>query len=129
MSDMEELDSEFEMKRLIRTITPLMAILTDDGGRRRFGDGGVRRDHRDQTALASYWSRDGGYGYGGGYGSSCCCNDKTDLYWLLALAALGLLFFYLIFIATTTTTSGGRRRRDNELDDLLRDGDDDDGIS
>lgn len=121
MSDLE-LDSEFELKRLIRTVTPLMSILTSDH-RRQFRD---RRpyygDGYDQPA-ASYWARDGGYG-----GGDCCCGGGFDLWQLVALGLLSLLLFYLIFVATTTTTRSGRRKR-NALGDALDDlEDDDDGI-
>lgn len=119
-SDYEVLtETEYELKRMLRFVTPLMAI--------------VRKDHRVKrssvlsravaTKSDSYGYGGGGhesYGYGGGghessyYYEPSCCDEKTDYLSLLSFISLGLLGLFLVALLSTTSTRSGRRKRSDD---------------
>lgn len=124
-NDQEPLDSEYELKRMLTFVRPLMGILRSDPRIRRSTDmlrtewvtssrAIPRRDRYD------YGYGGGGYGGGsyggGGYGSETCC-EKHDYLGLLSLIALGLLFLFLIQLLSTTKAAVRQKR--STANDLL----------
>lgn len=97
---MSELESELELKRLIRSVSPLMAILTRDSGG-RYDPFILERNSYSSTSR------------------SCGCHGGIDYLGILALFTLGLLLYYIISIVTSTTTGGRRKKRYTEEDDDL----------
>ena len=113
----DELESERQLKKLLKFVTPLMAILRRSNAtrssvrsarsyKRNYYDlsfGNFNRNNRfnrnDYVDRDSYGY--GGSSYGGGYGGGCC-DKKDDLLPLLALLGLAGLLLYLIAIASTT---------------------------
>ena len=97
-------ETEYELKRMLRFVTPLMAILRKDER--------VKRSFLEKFKPAS---RSDSYG-GGGYESypSTCCDEKTDYLGLLSFIALGLLGLFLVALLSTTSTSSGRRKRSDD---------------
>lgn len=101
-------ETEYELKRMLRFVTPLMAILRKDER--------VKRSFLDKFKPAS---RSDSYGYGGGghessYYPSTCCDEKTDYLGLLSFISLGLLGLFLVALLSTTSTSSGRRKRSDD---------------
>ena len=113
----DPMESEYQIKRSIQIIRPLMQI---------FKPGNKHLSRRDTDSYQPYYEASnygsGGYG-GGGCNTGCssgygCCTKhggKEDLLPILALAALSLLLLYLVLAATTTTMKAAARDlSDNE---------------
>lgn len=128
----DELESERQLKKLLKFVTPLMAILRRNPGSRNQSNpppAAAARKNNKRKYVDPYYDdynldRNGFYdqfdrnGYGGG-GGGYCCQQKDDLLPLLALLGLAGLLLYLIVIASTTTTAAARRKRrsDDNSDD------------
>jgi hypothetical protein len=114
----DELESERQLKRLLKYVTPLMAILrknpfsrNDPSGRKnkkKYYDPYYDDFNLDRNTYDNYDRN--GYGGGGGY----CCQQKDDLLPLLALLGLAGLLLYLIVIASTTTAAPVRLKKRSE---------------
>ena len=124
-SDYEVLtETEYELKRVLRFVTPLMAILRKD-----------HRVKRSSVLSRAVATRSDSYGYGGGghdhessyYYEPSCCDEKTDYLSLISFISLGLLGLFLIALLSTTTTAAGRRKRSD--DEAGNDVDEDDPSS
>jgi hypothetical protein len=122
----DELESERQLKMLLKFVTPLMAILRRNPAsrseslapaarknKRKYFDPYYDDYNLDRNAYDNFDRN--GYGGGGGY----CCQQKDDLLPLLALLGLAGLLLYLIVIASTTTTAaaGRKKRSDGEDED------------
>ncbi|XP_045024173.1 uncharacterized protein LOC123469381 [Daphnia magna] len=124
------LESERELKWMLKFVSPLMAILRTDWtiNRRGHSNRSARSNRGDYYVLPygdinhdrnrfhrDDYDRDGyGYGYGGGGGSYGCCDKKDDLLPLLALLALAGLLLYLIAIARKPVAARRSNKRSAE---------------
>lgn len=123
-SDSEQLtESEYELKRMLSYVTPLMGIIRRDERMKRSSNlipRRVRPKHRNDEYGYEYEEDD--YEEDHYYYPEHCCDEKTDYLGLISLISLGLLFLFLIALLSTTTTAGGRRKRSdreegNEVDE------------
>lgn len=99
-------ETEYELKRMLRFVTPLMAILRKHER--------VKRSFLDKFKPASRSDSYGGGGYESSYYPSTCCDEKTDYLGLLSFISLGLLGLFLVALLSTTSTSSGRRKRSDD---------------
>lgn len=133
--DQERLmDSEYELKRMLTFVRPLMGILRSDPLVKRSTDvmetgwmsssraiAGRPRDDYGYGGGGDYGGYGGGYGGGGGYsnyGYDTCCGHQKDYLSIMSLIALGLLFLFLVKLLSTTI-AGRRKKRSDDDNDLL----------
>ena len=122
----DSFNAEFEIKKMIRIVGPLMSILNS---RSAFNEG--KRSNMDmeeylETTATNHAAVRNDYGnvadysnYGGYSSGSCvngCCNKDSKLVSLFSFITLGLLFLYLVTLTATTTIAGRRRREDDFYD-------------
>jgi hypothetical protein len=124
----DELESERQLKKLLKFVTPLMAILRRNPGSRNqsLPPAAAARKNNKRKYVDPYYDDynldRNGYdqfdrnGYGGG-GGGYCCQQKDDLLPLLALLGLAGLLLYLIVIASTTTAAPARNKRSDDNSD------------
>lgn len=112
-SDYEEelTEAEYELKRMLSYVTPIMAILRKD---ERIKRSVLVRKARASTRSDSYGYGDDGYYEEEKYYYPSCCKEKTDYLGLISLISLGLLGLFLVALLSTTTTAAGRRKRSDD---------------
>lgn len=119
VDDHKTLDSEYELKRMLKFVRPLMGILRSDSRIRRSTDLLRTEWVLSSRAIPERDRYDYGYGggnYGGGsYGGGCYGGggdycEKHDYLGLVSLVALGLLFLFLIQLLTSTKAAARQKR-------------------
>ncbi|EFX77071.1 hypothetical protein DAPPUDRAFT_225832, partial [Daphnia pulex] len=129
-ADDQEMDSEYELKRMLTFVRPLMGILRSDPLVKRSTDVMETGWMSSSRAIAGrprddygYGGGDyGGYGGGGGYsnyGYDTCCGHQKDYLSIISLIALGLLFLFLVQLLSTTKAGRRKKRSDDDDNDLL----------